>query len=244
MKTKIRRLVMKCVNLSAPLLLLATSCLAMAQADGKTYQSHAGILAAAKQHLLDQVGEVAGKLNISLTPLDHRIKLTRCESPMETFSPTNRGYQGKTTVGIRCNSSKPWKLYVTAHIGIEGPVVVARRDLSRGSVIGANDVRLVTRDTNHLLRGHFDSIAEVTGRTLKRNLRREQVLTPSQLVTRKTIKRGQMVTILAGHSGIQVRMKGKALRNGNPGELIPVQNLSSKKQLEARVVAAGQVRIE
>ena len=52
------------------------------------------------------------------------------------------------------------------------------------------------------------------------------------------------MTILAGDSGIEVRMQGKALRNGNPGDLIPVRNLSSKKKLEARVVAAGEVRIE
>jgi len=235
---------MKPVKHIAQFLLWLIPCLTYAQVTHGMHQPHAQILAAAEQHLLEEASHVSGELKINLTPIDHRLKLTRCEVPLETSSPSNFGSRGKTTVEVRCSAPQPWKLYVTAKVGIEQPVVVARHDLSRGSAIGAGDVELVTQDTNHLLRGHFESLSQVVGRTLKRNLRRNQAVTPSLLVVEKTISRGQMVTILAGHSGIEVRMKGKALRNGNPGDLIPVQNLSSKKKLEARVMSAGMVRIE
>lgn len=235
---------MKPVKSIAQFLLLMIPYLAHGQAGDEMHQPHSDILAAVEQHLLDEHSHSSGVLKIDLTPLDHRLKLTRCEFPLDTFSPSNTGSQGKTTVEVKCSAPKPWKLYVTANVGIEVPVVVARHDLSRGAAIRANDVQLVTQDTNHLLRGHFESLSEVVGRTLKRNLRRNQAVTPSLLVVQKTISRGQMVTIQAGHSGIEVRVKGKALRNGNPGDLIPVQNLSSKKILEARVMSAGMVRIE
>ena len=84
----------------------------------------------------------------------------------------------------------------------------------------------------------------VVGQTLRRRLQRDQVVTPSQLVSRKTVRRGQKLTILAGSPGIEVRMRGKALQNGNPGDLIPVQNLASKKKLEARIVDQGLVRVD
>lgn len=235
---------MKPVEYLATLLLLWIPFTLHGQARMDTHQSHEEIMVAAKQHLLNEANHNTGSVTIDINPLDHRIKLTRCEIPLETFSPSNPGNKGKYTVGVKCSSPKPWTLYVTAKVGLEGPVVVARRDLSRGTAIDAGDVQLVTQNTNQLLRGHFDTLSQVVGRTLKRNLRRNQVVTPSLLVVQKTIHRGQMVTILAGHSGIEVRMKGKAMRNGNPGELIPVQNLSSKKMLEARVVSAGNVRIE
>jgi flagella basal body P-ring formation protein FlgA len=212
--------------------------------DFTRYHDHDEILTAAKQHLLNQSNYDANSMRIHLTPLDHRIKLARCASPLQTSTPSYSDLQGKTTVEVKCNTPKPWKLYVTARVGIEAPVVIAKRDLKRGTAIGTEDVRLVTQDTSHLLRGHFESLAQVLGRTLKRDLRRDQVITPGLLVVQKTISRGQLVTILAGHSGIEVRMRGKALRNGNPGDLIPVQNLSSKKRLQARVVASGEVRIE
>lgn len=207
-------------------------------------QSHDSILEAARQHLLNQTSQRSHQVEIHLTPLDHRIKLPGCDSPLETATPSYADLQGKTTVEVKCQTPKPWKLYVTAMVGIKAPVVIAKRDLKRGSAIGIDDVELKTLDTSHLLRGYFESLEPVLGSTLKRDLRRDQVVTPSLLVVRKTIKRGQLVTILAGHSGIEVRMRGKALRNGNPGDLIPVENLSSKKRLQARVVAAGEVRIE
>jgi flagella basal body P-ring formation protein FlgA len=74
-------------------------------------------------------------------------------------------------------------------------------------------------------------------------LRRGKVITPSSLVAHKTIKRGEQVTILAGTGGIEVRMRGKAMKNGNPGDLIPVINIKSKKKLQARVVSAGLVKV-
>jgi flagella basal body P-ring formation protein FlgA len=103
---------------------------------------------------------------------------------------------------------------------------------------------LVKRDTGGLLRGYFDSLEQVVGRTVKRTLRRDQVVTPGLLKARKTIRRGQKVTILAGHNGINVSMRGKALKHGNPGDLITVQNLLSKKKLQARVVDASRVRVD
>ncbi len=235
---------MKPVRSLVTFLLLSIPFLSNGQASSVLYQPHKEILAAAKQHLMDEANHNTGSVKIEVNPLDHRIKLTRCELPVETFSPSHPGSKSKSTVGVKCSSPKPWTLYVTAKLILEGPVVIAKRDLSRGTAISANDVQLVTQDTNRLLRGYFDTLPQVVGMTLKRNLRRNQVVTPSLLVVQKTIRRGQMVTILAGHSSIQVRMKGKAMRNGNPGELIPVQNLSSKKMLEARVVSAGNVRIE
>jgi flagellar basal body P-ring formation protein FlgA len=242
--TNIRRSAQQTTYLLSLFVIFLVTWNASGQASSPVYQSHTQILEAARQHLLEKTSGTAGTQEIELTPLDHRIKLNRCSSPLETFTPAASDNRGKVTVGVQCNAENPWKIYVTANVGIEGPVVIAKRDLSRGSVIGEEDVRVITRDTNHLLRGHFETAEQVVGRTLKRNLRREQVITPSLLLVQKTISRGQMITILAGNSGIEVRMKGKALRNGNPGDLIPVQNLPSKKKLEARVVAAGEVRIE
>ncbi|MEW8498261.1 MAG: flagella basal body P-ring formation protein FlgA [Candidatus Thiodiazotropha taylori] len=49
---------------------------------------------------------------------------------------------------------------------------------------------------------------------------------------------------MAGAGGIQVRMQGKAMKQGNPGDLITVMNTKSKKQVEARVVSKGLVMVD
>ena len=214
------------------------------QGAGDTHQSHVSIHSAVEHHLINEFSQTDNKVVIDVTPLDHRLKLTHCEAPLETFDPPGGIGTGRTTVGVSCQAPKPWTLYVSASVGLEMPVIIARRDLSRGTPIEPGDVSLEVMNTTHLLRGHFSSIEEVSGRTLKRTLRRGQVVTPSMLKAKKTIQRGEQITILAGSGPIEVRSRGKAMRDGNPGDLIPVINLASKKKLEARVVEAGLVTIQ
>ena len=64
------------------------------------------------------------------------------------------------------------------------------------------------------------------------------------LVANKTVRRGEQITIVSAIGNIEVRSRGKALRDGNPGDLIPVQNARSKKKLQARVVSSGIVEID
>ncbi len=206
-------------------------------------QPHRDILDAAHRYLTENLAPDDPQARIELTPLDHRLKLTRCESPLEAFSPPGGVKIGRTSVGVRCASPSPWTLYVSADVVIEMPVVVVTRDLARGEALQTSDLALQVADTSHLLRGYYETTDRVAGETLKRNITRGQVITPSMLVVRKTVKRGEQVTILADTGTIQVRMQGKALKHGNPGDLIPVENTRSNKRIEARVVSKGLVRV-
>jgi len=212
-----------------------------ATAASPTQQSHKTIIAAVERHLRDAfAGEDEG-LILNISPLDHRLRLPLCDADLDTFDPPGGVDIGRTTVGVSCRSPKPWTLYVSANVGREQAVVVAKRNLPRGEPIRAADLKLEVRDISHLLRGHFTDLGELSGRILKRTLRRGQAITPSMLVARKSIRRGESITILSEVGPIEVRSRGKALRDGNPGDLIPVMNLASKKKLEARVVASGLV---
>jgi flagella basal body P-ring formation protein FlgA len=214
------------------------------QATDKAVQTHASIHAVVESYLTAEFSQEESQLVIKLTPLDHRLKLTQCESPLQAFDPPGGISMGRTTVGISCQRPKPWTIYVSANVGMEMPVIIAKRDIGRGSPISKEDLSLEVMNTSHLLRGHFSSFEEVSGRTLKRTLRRGQVVTPSMLKVKKTIKRGEQITILASAGPIEVRSRGKALKSGNPGDLIPVVNLASKKKLQARVVEAGLVSMQ
>ncbi len=227
-----------------PLLLAMLLLAVTAHASGQAIQSHASIVEAAERHLQQRFAPQAEQLRIEVAPLDHRLRLSRCDSELETFDPPGGTGLGRTTVGVSCDSPKPWTLYVSANLGLEMPVVVSTRDLSRGTPLGADDLQLQVMDTSHLLRGHFSTIEEVAGGSLKRTLRRGQVVTPSMLEVQKTVQRGEQITILSAAGPIEVRSQGKALRDGNPGDLIPVENLSSKKRLEARVVSSGLVAVD
>lgn len=231
---------MRYISLLAILLLFAV---ATSHADSGDHQSHDAIVAAVKAYLLETVANGNENAKITVTPLDHRLKLRQCDTPLSTFSPPGGNKMGRTSVGVRCDSPAPWSLYVSARIGLEIPVVIAKRDLAKGEAITKADLKLEVADTTHLLRGYYASLDEVVGRTPKRTLRRGKAITPSSLIAQKTIKRGEQVTILAAAAGIEVRMQGKAMKTGNPGDLIPVINVKSKKKLQARVISSGLVQV-
>jgi flagella basal body P-ring formation protein FlgA len=208
------------------------------------HQPHQSIIETAKLYLRATLVRNSEAATVKITPLDHRLKLRQCDQPLEAFSPPGGVKLGRTSVGVRCQAPAPWSIYVSANVGIEAPVVVAVRALPRGQAITLRDLKIEVQDTSHLLRGYFETTDEVVGKTLKRTLRRGQVVTPSMLVVRKTVKRGDPVTILAGAGTIQVRMQGKAMKQGNPGDLITVINTKSKKKIEARVVSKGLVMVD
>jgi flagella basal body P-ring formation protein FlgA len=223
--------------------MLLFSAATIGHAGSEQYQSHDSIVAAVTEYLIQTVAHQNNAAKIAVTPLDHRLKLRQCDTPLTTFSPPGGSKMGRTSVGVRCESPAPWSLYVTAKVGLELPVVVANRDLARGEAITAADVEMQLSDTTHLLRGYYGSADEVVGRIPKRTLRRGKVITPSSLVVQKTVRRGEQVTILAAAGSIEVRMQGKAMKNGNPGDLIPVINVKTKKKLQARVISEGLVKV-
>lgn len=229
----------------APLLIVpALLAAAPAPASTPSVQTHDSITQAVSDHLQRAFEQYGEQLQIRVSPPDHRLRLTRCASALETFAPPGGLSLGRTTVGVGCAQPKPWTLYVSANVGLETPVVVATRDLGRGDPIEPGDLELQVKDTTHLLRGHFTDIDKLLGSRLKRTLRRGRVVTPSMLVEQKSVRRGEQITILSALGTIEVRSRGKALRDGSPGDLIPVQNLSSKKRLQARVVSPGLVSVE
>jgi flagella basal body P-ring formation protein FlgA len=232
-------------KLGATLLLgLLISASASGQSENSQHQDHQSIAEVGKSYLQTTLVQDMAGASVKITPLDHRLKLARCASPLEAFSPPGGVKLGRTTVGVRCESPSPWSIYISANVAIQAPVVVATRDLARGEAISSQHLKIKISDTSHLLRGYFETIDQVTGQTSKRTIRRGQVITPSMLVVRKTIKRGDPVTIVAGAAGIQVRMQGKAMKQGNPGDLITVVNSKSKKKVKARVVSKGLVMVD
>ena len=93
---------------------------------------------------------------------------------------------------------------------------------------------------------------EVYGKVAARSLRKGQLLLISDVrepVVVKTptdtvIKRGDLVRVVAGKSGLKVSIRNcEALENGSVGETIRIRNRVSRRTLAGRVVEAGYVEV-
>ncbi len=210
-----------------------------------TLQSHDSIREAAAEYARQLAqAEYGDEVEVAPGRLDRRLRLARCDQPLETFTPPGRRTLGNTTVGVRCNGSNPWTLYVPVTVKVYTGVVVAAVSLARGEIVGRGKVRLARYDLARLPQGYFHDLSQVEGMTARRNLSAGQPLVPSMLRARRVVERGQRVTMLAGIPGLEVRMSGEALSNGARGERIRVRNLSSRRVVEGVVVEPGVVRVD
>lgn len=209
-------------------------------------QSHESILQAARDFAINLARNNAldsTSLRVETSGLDPRLRLVRCSQPIEAFeSPNTRPY-GRTTVGVRCNAEKSWKLYVAVNIAIESQVVALKQGVSRNRLLKASDLTYQTTDLSSLHQGYFKRIQDVVGRQVKNAMRGGTVLTPAHVKVPIAVKKGSMVMIIANTGGISVHMKGKALKSGARGDWIKVENLSSQRKVEGRIVRAGVIEV-
>jgi flagella basal body P-ring formation protein FlgA len=137
----------------------------------------------------------------------------------------------------------PEPLRVSGAIQARAQVVVLTRNIPRGEPVRAADLRVETRKNHGVTTGYISDAAIADGLVARRALSAGQPIRPEDLVRPEIIEKNQMVTIIFEADGIMLALRGKALAGGIEGATIPVQNLQSKRTLEAIVAGPGRVRL-
>ena len=206
-------------------------------------QSHQSIRDAARQHALSGAEKLPSRAEVSVGDLDSRLRLTACDQPLETYDSPNGLNGGRGVIGVRCNGSKPWKIYVPVRIALMESVVVSRRAIVRGQELGAGDLMLSEVDVSAVHKAYFTRIEDVVGMHSKRSITAGKLLHAGLLKQAKWIKRGSQVEIVAVGDGLDVRMRGKAMADGSRGDRIKVKNLNSGRIITGTVAGAGVVHV-
>ena len=123
------------------------------------------------------------------------------------------------------------------------PVVVAARALPRGTLLTPGDIELAEQDTGTLSYGYLLHPDHVTGNRVRRALAAGEVINPGLLETPNLVQRGQRVTLEARNGGLTVRMAGVAKADGIKGQVIEVENLRTKRIVQAVVRSAKSVEV-
>ncbi|MFW2405470.1 MAG: flagellar basal body P-ring formation chaperone FlgA [Gammaproteobacteria bacterium] len=213
-------------------------CVANAQAPDDL-QPHADIRAAVVEAVEARLADRAGRLTVEADEIDSRLRLSRCDVPLNVRVPQARGSSGRVTTEVHCAGPKTWKIYVPARVVVYQSVVVAARSLQRGSVLAPGDVLLAERDTSSLPYGYVVNVEHAVGSRLRRDVMAGKPVLPAMLETPETIKRGQQVTLEARSGAMVVRMSGIAKSDGVMGQVIPVENVRSQRVVHA-VVRSGR----
>lgn len=184
-----------------------------------------------------------GGYRVEVGALDGRLRLAACDTKLAVYAPPGSRTLGNTTVGVRCEGTRPWSLYVPVTIKMYGEAVVAARPLAGASLLTLQDVRLAQVELSAGAAGALTDPQQVVGKILRRPLLSDAVVTLDSLEEPRLVRRDDQVMLVAAGSGIEVRMQGRALADGVAGETIKVRNLGSKRVIEGIVEAPGLIRV-
>lgn len=215
----------------------------LAPAAAADWQPVDSIRETAARYAASQLGADGADMRVEAGELDSRLRMKRCDAPLSGFLPNGMGNGNRLVVGVRCEGSKPWKLYVPVRIARYGDVLVVTRSLPRGHLLTAADVRSEKRDLSSHLNTYAGSLGQLPGRRLKRPVLAGTPITHNMVDAERVVRRGQKVTLVVDNGGMEIRMAGKALSDGALDQRIRVENMSSRRVVEGVVRSAEVVEI-
>ncbi len=202
----------------------------------KEYHPLEDISRTAHDFVLNKIQSPNEEIQVNVGLLDPRLSLHRCEIPLVAFSQGYESRQGRSSVGVRCADHKPWSLYVPVTIKNFKQVVILKKTTNRNTMLTETDISLEKMDINRLSSGFFSEITQVKGKILTQSLSKGAVLTNNHIKLPMAINRGQLVTLIARNSAIEVRAEGKAMSKGAIGERIKVKNMKTKRIVEGIII--------
>ncbi|MCX8041284.1 MAG: flagellar basal body P-ring formation chaperone FlgA [Thermodesulfobacteriaceae bacterium] len=137
----------------------------------------------------------------------------------------------------------PELVRIWGYVEAQVPVVVVKRPINAKNLLRPEDLALEERPLSRLPQDVVLDVNSVIGKQLKTSLKAGNVLRGCLIEAPMVVKKNSLVNIVAKNGKIIVKAQGKALQNGRVGEIIKIQNLSSKKVLLGKVVSSEEVEV-
>ena len=165
--------------------------------------------------------------------LDPALRLPRCGAALVAR------VQGSNSVEVGCPDG--WRLFVPVRVRRSQTVLVLSRGISPGETITADAFVPETRDASRIVGAAVADPAQAVGRVARRTLSAGAVLSATDLVAQRLIRRGDNVALVSRRGGVEVRVVGKALGDAGESERVTVENLSSRRVVQGVVGPGGDV---
>ncbi|WP_374575756.1 flagellar basal body P-ring formation chaperone FlgA [Phenylobacterium sp.] len=120
-------------------------------------------------------------------------------------------------------------------------VLTYARNIGTGEIVQPQD--LVWAKAAAAPAGAPSDADQVIGLAARRPLRQGAAVAARDVSAPQVIKAGEMITVVYENAGISLALKGKAMAAAAVGDILSVQNLDSKKIIQAVATGPGQAVI-
>lgn len=174
---------------------------------------------------------------------DPRLRLPRCDRDLAATVPAP-AKGPRLSVRIACNGATPWSVLLPVQVETEAEILVARQALVPGKVLDAEAMALSRRR----IPGFADCCARddsaLIGRRVRRPIAADAPIPLDSLETAPLVRRGEIVTVVAGSPGFEVRASGVALADALEGDALRIRHTTSLRIIQARAYSRGVVRVD
>lgn len=182
-------------------------------------------------------------LKVDVGNLDSRLRLARCERPLELDVNSPAHMAANATIKTTCNGAHRWSIYIPVYIEVYSEIVVASRTLKRGATISAEDLDFQVINVARYGSGQVQDAKRIIGQELTRAVNAGAAIKLSHVRPAQVVNKGDTVVIEARGNMIAVAVNGEALENGHVGKQIRVRNNQSKRVIDGVVSGPGRVSI-
>lgn len=212
---------------------------------GGTTLSAKKVRAAVQDYILDRTRDSGMEIRIKRIAFDENIVIPAGKVRYEFIAPRQWEGWGRTVLGlvVRVDDQLVKNMSIPVEVEALTDMVVALFPLPRGVVVEASDVSLQKRDLAEVSGKVSFNLDDVLGKKVRVPIRANTPVRSDYLEKVPLVKNGQMVTIVAENGELRVTATGMARGAGAEGDLIMVQNMNSKKSVQARVIDAGTVAV-
>jgi flagella basal body P-ring formation protein FlgA len=163
----------------------------------------------------------------------------------EVVAPQQWGGWGNANIAVlaRQGDRVIGNINVRVDVEVLADMVFTVRQIDFGSIILASDLVVRKNDVGSVQGRYLATVNDAIGKKARSSLKANVPIKSEQLEKNPIIKSGQMVTIVAENERMRVTVTGKAKSAGSFGDTIIVQNLSSLKEMSARIINSETVQI-
>jgi len=180
-----------------------------------------------------------GTLDIDIADIDPRIIIHDCDKPLTVDLPEQTARRN-INVKVRCEGSTPWQLYLAARITIKVPVIIAKTNIAKGSMLDDDNLIIENIDQSQIRGEVYNNLNDFIGAKTTRFISQNSPLNKHNICL---VCKDDDVTISVKYQGLRIKTEGVAIANGVLGEDIPVKNKQSGKVISAKVMALNKVEV-